>query len=146
LTPQNVLYGVLIVAVIVVCSLLAVVLWQLGLAIAQLRSAVIPQIEAILRQTEHGVGQADQIVADVNHKLAKMDKAVDSANSAAQAIGQTIISFNRTVARPTVMQAAVLGTGLKAAFGFLADRRHQRSATVKPSEAAPRTAILARRD
>lgn len=145
MTPQNVLYGVLIVAVIVVCSLLAVVLWQLALAIAQLRSSVFPQIEAILRQAEHGMGQADQIVADVNHKLAKMDKAVDSANSAAQAIGNTVLSFNKSVARPAVMQAAVLGAGLKAAFGFIADRR-QRPRTEKPPEAKPRTAIMARRD
>lgn len=145
MTPQNVLYGVLIVAVIVVCGLLAVVLWQLGLAIAQLRSAVIPQIEAVLRQAEHGMGQADQIVADVNHKLAKMDKAVDSASSAAQAIGQTVLSFNQSVARPAVLQAAVLGAGLRGALGFIAARR-KRPGTKKPPEAKPRAAIMARRD
>ncbi|HEY9898454.1 MAG TPA: hypothetical protein V6D00_04665 [Pantanalinema sp.] len=145
MTPQNVLYGVLIVAVIVVCSLLAVVLWQLGLAIAQLRTSVIPQLEAVLRQAEHGMGQADQIVADVNHKLAKMDKAVDSANSAAAAIGETVLSFNRTVARPAVLQVAVLSAGLKGALGFISDRA-KRQETRKPSEAKPRTAIMARRD
>ncbi|MNX69968.1 hypothetical protein D3C86_1012030 [compost metagenome] len=146
MTPQNVLYGVLIVAVIVVGGLLAVVLWQLGLAIAQLRSSVMPQIETILRQAEHGMGQADQIVADVNHKLAKMDKAVDSANSAAQAVGQTVLAFNQVLARPTLVRLAVLNAGLKGALGFLSEHRRKPQAIEKPPEAKPRTAVLARKD
>lgn len=145
MTLQNVLFGVLIVAVIVVGSLLAVVLWQLVLTIVQLRKSLMPQVEQILRQAEHGMGQADQIVADVNHKLAKMDKAVDSASSAAQSIGQTVVSLNQTVARPAVKEVAVLTAGIQGALDFLATRR-MRPETPRPPEAKPRTAVLAKKD
>ncbi|HEY9856131.1 MAG TPA: hypothetical protein V6D05_10360 [Stenomitos sp.] len=137
LTPLNILYIVLTVAVLVVGGLLAVVLWQVSLAVAQARTVFIPQIQAILKETEANLVNVDGITEDVNQKLEKLDQAVDAANTAVQAIGQTTVLVNKAVAQPVVVQVASLVAGLQGAWGYMSDhgfrsRRERRSETRTP--------------
>lgn len=122
LTPLNILYVVLTVAVLVVGGLLAVVLWQVSLAVAQARTVFIPQIQGILREAEANLTNVDHITEDVNQKLEKLDQAVEAANSAVQAIGQTTVLVNEAVARPAIIRAASLVAGVQEAWRYMADR------------------------
>ncbi len=144
LTPLNILYVVLTVAVLVVGGLLAVVLWQVSLLVAQARSVFVPQIQTILKEAESNLGHVDQITVDVNEKLDKLDQAVEAANTAVQAIGQTTVLLNKSVAQPVVIQAASLVAGLQGAFRYMADQRGKPSRTAEPVEPQTRPKITAR--
>lgn len=140
LTPLNILYVVLTVAVLVVGGLLAVVLWQVSLAVAQARAVFIPQIQTLLKEAESNLAHVDQITTDVNQKLDKLDKAVDAANTAVQAIGQTTVLVNKSVAQPVVIQAATLVAGLQGAWRYMSDQRfkpRRQPAPVETTEPHP---------
>lgn len=143
LTPLNILYVVLTVSVLVVGGLLAVVLWQLSLAVAQARALFIPQIQAILKEAESSLENVDHLTVDVNQKLEKLDQAVDAANTAVQAIGQTTVLVNKAVAQPVVIQAVALVAGLKGAWGYMSERGF-RSRREHVGGAEPRTPLMAR--
>lgn len=143
LTPLNILYIVLTVSVLVVGGLLAVVLWQVSLAVAQARALFIPQIQAILKEAETNLTNVDHITTDVNQKLEKLDQAVEAANTAVQAIGQTTVLVNKAVAQPVVIQAATLVAGLQGAWGYMSERGFK-SRRERHVAAEPRATLLTR--
>lgn len=143
LTPLNILYIVLTVSVLVVGGLLAVVLWQVSLAVAQARALFIPQIQAILKEAETNLTNVDHITSDVNQKLEKLDQAVEAANTAVQAIGQTTVLVNKAVAQPVVIQAATMVAGLQGAWGYMSERGFK-SHRERQVAAEPRTTLLTR--
>lgn len=126
LTLLNILYVVLIVAVLAVGALLAVVLWQASVLIAQARSVFIPQLQAILVEAQQNLKNTEDITADVNGKLEKLDGAIEAANTAVQSIGQTTLLVNKAVAQPIVLNAAAFAAGLKTAAAYLRDHRKER--------------------
>lgn len=130
----NILYGVLIVTVLVVGGLLAMVLWQASVTIAQARAVFIPQVQSLLVEAQQNLKNTEDITADVNSKLEKLDGAIDAANTAVQSIGQTTLLVNKAVAQPIVVSTASLLAGLKTAATYLRDHRHDRR--------APRTVSL----
>lgn len=126
LSLLNILYLVLIVAVVVVGALLAVVLWQASVLLAQARATLVPQVQALLMEAQQNLKNAEDITADVNQKLEKLDGAIDAANTAVQSIGQTTLLVNKAVAQPLVLNAAAFVSGVKAAAAYLRDHRKQR--------------------
>lgn len=141
----NLLYLVLIVAVIAVGGLLAVVLWQASLAIAQARTVFIPQVQALLVEAQQNLKNTEDITADVNAKLEKLDGAIDAANSAVQSIGQTTLLVNKAVAQPLVVNAASLLAGVKSAAAYLRDHRHEGRSTQPVTFRAEQDAEAVRR-
>jgi len=136
LTPLNVLYVVLAVAVLAIATLLVVVLWQVSLLIAQVRTALLPEVRAALHEVEQNLTNVDRITDDVQHKLGKLDKALNAANDAVQSIGDTTVLVNRTVAQPVVIQVASLVAGVRGAVRYLAERNARR---ITPSVVMSRT-------
>jgi len=122
----NILYLVLIVAVVAVGGLLAVVLWQASVLIAQARSVFIPQVQSLLVEAQQNLKNTEDITADVNGKLEKLDGAIEAANSAVQSIGQTTLLVNKAVAQPLVLNAAAFVAGVKSAAAYLRQHRNDR--------------------
>lgn len=141
LTPLNILYVVLTVAVLVVGGMLAVVLWQVSLAIAQARTVFIPQIQGILKEAEANLVNVDHITEDVNQKLGQLDKAVEAASTAVQSLGQTTVFVNEAVARPAIIRAASLAVGVQEAWRYMAERGFK---SRRERLAEPRTTVLTR--
>lgn len=126
ITLLNILYLVLIVAVVAIGGLLAVVLWQASVLIAQARSVFIPQVQAILVEAQQNLKNTEDITADVNGKLEKLDGAIEAANTAVQSIGQTTLLVNKAVAQPLVLNVAAFMTGVKTAAAYLREHRKER--------------------
>jgi uncharacterized protein YoxC len=126
ITLLTILYGVLIVAVVAVGALLAVVLWQASVLIAQARTVFIPQVQALLVEAQQNLKNTEDITADVNGKLEKLDGAIDAANTAVQSIGQTTLLVNKAVAQPLVLNTAAFLAGVKSAAAYLRDHRKDR--------------------
>ncbi len=126
ITLLNILYGVLIVAVVAIGALLAVVLWQASLLISQARAVFIPQVQALLVEAQQNLKNTEDLTADVSGKLGKLDGAIDAANSAVQSIGQTTLLVNKAVAQPLVLNAAAFMAGVKSAAVYLRDHRKDR--------------------
>jgi uncharacterized protein YoxC len=122
----TILYGVLILAVLVVGGLLAVVLWQTSLAISQARSVFIPQIQQVLTEVQQNLKNTEDITADLDGKLSKLDGAITAANSAVKSISQTTLLLNKAVAQPAIVNAAALLSGVKSAAAHLRDHRGDR--------------------
>ena len=125
-TLLNILYLVLIVAVVGVGALMAVVLWQASVLIAQARSVFIPQVQSLLVEAQQNLKNTEDITADVNGKLEKLDGAIEAANSAVQSIGQTTLLVNKAVAQPLVLNAAAFVAGVKSAAAYLRQHRNDR--------------------
>ena len=126
ITLLNILYVVLIVAVVAVGTLMAVVLWQASVLIAQARSVFIPQVQSLLIEAQQNLKNTEDITADVNDKLEKLDGAIEAANTAMQSIGQTTILVNKAVAQPLVVNVAAFMAGVKSAAAYLRDHRKER--------------------
>ncbi len=147
ITLLNILYVVLIVAVVAVGGLLAVVLWQASVLIAQARSVFIPQVQSLLVEAQQNLKNTEDITADVNGKLEKLDGAIAAANTAVQSIGQTTLLVNKAVAQPLVLNAAAFMAGVKSAAAYLRDHRKDRrpAEMVSVRTEAPRTELKAER-
>ncbi|MNR84082.1 hypothetical protein D3C72_148740 [compost metagenome] len=126
ITLLNILYVVLIVAVVAVGTLMAVVLWQASVLIAQARTVFIPQVQALLVEAQQNLKNTEDITADVNGKLEKLDGAIEAANTAVQSIGQTTLLVNKAVAQPLVVNVAAFVTGVKSAAAYLRENRKER--------------------
>lgn len=139
MTPLNALYIVLAVAVVAIGALLVVVLWQLSLAIAQVRTSLLPEVRGMLREAEQNLTNVDRITEDVHHKLAKLDTAVTAANAAVQSIGDTTVLVNRSIAQPAVILAVSWVAGVRGAWHYLRERQAPRRApaVVMSREAVP---------
>ena len=134
ITLLNILYLVLIVAVVAVGGLLAAVLWQTIGLIRQARTIFVPQVQTLLEEARLNLENAEGITSDVNGKLAKLDGAFEAANTAAQSIGETTLLVNKTVAKPLVIHTAAFFTGVKSAAAYLRDHRKDRK---RSRQAAP---------
>lgn len=126
ITLLNILYVVLIVAVIAVGGLLAVVLWQASVLIAQARAVFVPQIQTLLNEAQQNLKNTEDITADVSGKLEKLDGAVDAANTAVQSISKTTLLVNKAVAQPLVLNVAALMAGVKTSAAYLREHRKDR--------------------
>jgi len=126
ITLLNILYLVLIVAVVAVGGLLVVVLWQASVLIAQARSVFIPQVQSLLVEAQQNLKNTEDITADVNGKLEKLDGAIEATNTAVQSIGQTTLLVNKAVAQPLVLNVAAFVAGVKSAAVYLRENRKSR--------------------
>lgn len=117
---------VLGLAGVVAVVLLGIVLWQASLAVAQVRTTLLPQVHRMLIEAQASLRNVEDITGDVDKKLEKLDEAVNAANTAVQAIGQTTVMVNRTVAQPLVINLAALIAGLKGGVKHLQERRTER--------------------
>lgn len=126
MTLLNVLYLVLIAAVVAVGSLLTAALWQLAALLAQARKSILPEVVQVLQETQQNLSNAEGITADVNGKLAKLNGAFDAANSAILSLGETTVMANRTIAKPLMINTAALFAGIKSTAAYLRDHRRDR--------------------
>lgn len=126
ITLLNVLYLVLIVAVVAVGSLLTAALWQLATLLSQARERILPEIVQVLQEAQQNLENTEGITADVNGKLSKLNGAIEAANTAVQSLGETTILANRTIAKPLMINTAAFFTGVKSTAAYLRDHRKGR--------------------
>ncbi|MOA43043.1 hypothetical protein D3C78_1651540 [compost metagenome] len=77
-------------------------------------------------EAQQNLKNTEDITADVNGKLEKLDGAIEAANSAVQSIGQTTLLVNKAVAQPLVLNAAAFVAGVKSAAAYLRQHRNER--------------------
>lgn len=138
-TLLNVLYGVLILLILVVGGLLAVVLWQLSLAIAQARTTLLPQVQQLLHDAERSLSEVEHITGDVQLKLKRLDPTVEAVDQAVGSVAKTTTMLSTTLARPAIARLAILGAGIQGALGYLGERR---KTSVKAGPAPRRKALV----
>ncbi len=122
----NVLYVVLIAAVVVVGGLLAVLLWQAVAMVSQAREVFLPQLQTLLVEVHQNLKNTEDLTRDVNGKLDKLDGAVDAASSAVQSLGESTILANKAILRPLMISVAAYAAGLQGAAAYLRENRGRR--------------------
>ncbi|HBN07861.1 MAG TPA: hypothetical protein DD435_04145 [Cyanobacteria bacterium UBA8530] len=111
----NFLYLLLLFVGIATLGALCAVFWQISLLIAQVRG-LFPQVQGILREVDKSLDHVSGITGDVEGKLKETDEALRAVTSIFKTTSKVVNALERAVATPLILNAAVLGTGAKAAF------------------------------
>jgi uncharacterized protein YoxC len=110
------LYIALAVAAIGVGAMLVAVLWQVTVLLATVRAAILPQIQALLTDTQKSLVHVESITQDVEHKLARLDDSVDDVSATTHSVATAAKFFGEGVAKPLLINVASLLTGAGAAW------------------------------
>jgi uncharacterized protein YoxC len=110
------LYVALAVATIGVGAMLVVVLWQIAVLLATVRTCLLPQVQMLLTDTQKSLVHVESITQDVEHKLSRLDDSVEDVTVATHSVANVAKFFGEGVAKPLLVNVASALTGAGAAW------------------------------